>query len=240
MATLEIGAGRGALTRHLAAAAPAKAQVLAVEVDYDLIPGLESLSAELPCVRPVQSDVLDIDLPGLLAGHGIESPVRVVGNVPYNITTPILTWLLSQSTCWDRAVVMTQKEVAERLATRPGAPGCGSISAFMHYHATVARLFDVGVGAFTPRPRVRSSVIEITPRDTPAVDVADEDLLFTVTRQAFQQRRKMLRGALRALGADAPRAVEDAGIDPTRRGETLSLEEFAAVANCLHDARAVT
>jgi 16S rRNA (adenine1518-N6/adenine1519-N6)-dimethyltransferase len=240
MATLEIGAGRGALTRHLAAAAPENARVLAVEVDYDLIPGLESLAAEHPCVRPVQSDVLDIDLPALLTADDVAPPIRVVGNVPYNITTPILTWLLAHASYWDRAIVMTQKEVADRLATTPGTAGCGSISVFVHYHATVKRLFDVGVGAFTPRPRVRSSVIEITPREAPAVDVADPDLFFTVTRQAFQQRRKMLRGALRPLGADASLAVEGAGIDPTRRGETLSIEEFAAIANCLHDARTVT
>ena len=239
-ATVEIGAGHGALTMHLAARTPADGCVLAIEVDDDLLPGLADLADEEPRIRPTNEDVLAVDITQLAAAEGVGTPVRVVGNVPYNITTPIITWLLAQSGAWDRAVLMMQKEVAQRLATTPGDRGCGSISLFMHYHATVRVLFDVGMGAFTPRPRVRSSVVEITPRPTPPVAVADEALFFTITRQAFQQRRKMLRGALRAVGSDAVAALDAAGVDPTRRGETLTIEEFAAIANALHASRAVT
>ncbi len=236
-ATIEIGAGRGALTRLLGANAPVDGRVIAVELDDDLMPGLEALAEEHPAVRPVHADVLDIDLPSLLASHGIVAPARIVGNVPYNITAPIVSWLVSYVAQWDRAVLMTQKEVAQRMVTPPGARGCGSISAFVHYHTTVRALFDVGSGAFTPQPRVKSAVIELTARAAPAVAVADEALFFAITRQVFQQRRKMLRGALRPLGADAPAAVVSAGIDPTRRGETLTLDDFAAIANCLSAAR---
>lgn len=238
--TLEIGAGQGALTRHLAGRAPADGRILAIELDEDLLPGLEALAIEHPSVVPVRADVLDVDVPALLASHGLTPPARVVGNVPYNITAPIVAWLVSHVGSWDRAVVMTQKEVADRLVTPPGARGCGAISAFVHYHATVTHLFHVGSGAFTPRPRVRSSVVELTARAAPAVEAADEALFFQITRQVFQQRRKMLRGALRPLGEDAPQAVVAAGVDPTRRGETLTLDEFASIANCLRHARAET
>jgi 16S rRNA (adenine1518-N6/adenine1519-N6)-dimethyltransferase len=239
-ATVEIGAGHGALTLHLAARTPAGGRVLAIEVDDDLLPGLAELAEEEPRIRPFAQDVLTVDIAELAAAEGVATPVRVVGNVPYNITTPIIAWLLAQTGTWDRAVLMTQKEVAKRLATTPGDRGCGSISLFVNYHATVRVLFDVGMGAFTPRPRVRSSVVELTPRPSPAVAVADEKLFFTITRQAFQQRRKMLRGALRTLGPDAVAAVDAAGVDPTRRGETLTIDEFADIANALHSSRSVT
>ncbi len=240
LATVEIGAGHGALTLHLAANLPTDARILAIEVDDDLLPGLADLAEEDPRIRPAQRDVLTVDILEMAAAEGAETPVRVVGNVPYNITTPIIAWLLAQPGAWDRAVLMMQKEVAQRLTTTPGERGCGSISVFVHYHATVRALFDVGMGAFTPRPRVRSSVVELTPRAAPAVAVADEQLFFTITRQAFQQRRKMLRGALRSLGADAVSALDAAGVDGTRRGETLTMQEFADVANALHASRAVT
>jgi 16S rRNA (adenine1518-N6/adenine1519-N6)-dimethyltransferase len=237
---VEVGAGHGSLTLHLASKAPPAGCVLAIEIDEDLAPGLADRAEDEPRIRPINRDVLTLDIADLTAQHDGETPVRVVGNVPYNITTPIIAWLLAQPGAWDRAVLMMQKEVAQRLATTPGERGCGSISLFVHYHATVRALFDVGMGAFTPRPRVRSSVVELTPRPEPAVAVADEQLFFSITRQAFQQRRKMLRGALRPIGADAVAAIGAADVDPTRRGETLTIEEFASIANVLHASRVVT
>jgi len=233
---LEIGSGPGALTERLAAAVGGSGRVLAVEIDRDLIPKIEELATRFPAVQVVPTDFLAAPLTDVLASNGVAPPVAVVGNLPYSITTPILERLLDDSRAWTAATLMVQEEVARRIAVPPGSPGCGSISVWIHYRCVAEYCFRVGAGAFHPPPRVRSAVIRLIPRSAPPVHVVDELLLSRVTRAAFGQRRKTLLNALSSLGASRPEiasALDFAGIDSSRRGETLTLEELARLVNAL-------
>lgn len=216
---LEIGPGRGALTRDLAESA---GHVLAVELD----PALAAALPPLPRLQVVQADILEVDLEALLAPH---DDWKVVANLPYYITTPILEKLLTQGRSRIRSMwVMVQREVAERMAAR-GTRESGSLSHFVQYHADTKVLFRVPPGAFAPPPEVDSAVVRLLVHRTPPVE-APERLLFTLVRAAFNGRRKTLRKSLAGLLPDAGAALERAGIDPMRRPETLTLEEFAALA----------
>lgn len=234
---VEIGGGLGVLTTALAEAVTDTGQVVAIEVDRDLLPALSETVGALHCVRIVSADALAVDWPQFLAEQFSEGPaIKLVANIPYNITTPLLTALLAQRSRFGVIVLLVQKEVAQRLVGRPATPDYGSLSVFAQFHAKVEVVGIVSRRVFLPAPDVDSAIVRLTPHTAPRVQVADEKQFFAVVRAAFGQRRKALTGALsgdpalgwsRELAAEALRAAE---IDPGRRGETLSLEEFARLA----------
>jgi len=234
---LEIGPGRGAITQPLAARAK---RLLAVEVDRDLAHELEH--AGLPNVTVITSDVLSVDLvPSLTtwlgAPPGPSHPVRVVGNLPYNISSPILFALLRLASATNGltdALLMLQKEVADRLVAKPGTGEYGVLTVLTRVHADVTRVLALPPGAFRPPPKVQSSVVRISFRP-PSVEIASEDLFVQMVRTMFTQRRKTLANALKPFATDRGLAAEvplrAVGIDPKRRPETLALEEMAALSN---------
>ena len=228
---VEIGPGAGALTGHLARRAR---QVVAIEKDAGLAEFLREEYAEVPHVEIVEADVLESDLRAIAARHGV-AKLAVIGNIPYNITTPILEWLFDAHDVVRSAVLLVQKEYAERLAAAAGSPEYGSLTLFTRYHALLEPLMTLSSGSFWPRPDVDSMLVRFFMRDEPPVQVPSEALLFRIIRGSFQMRRKQLFNTMEeALGVDK-RAVERiariAGIDPRRRGETLTLDEFAKLAN---------
>jgi 16S rRNA (adenine1518-N6/adenine1519-N6)-dimethyltransferase len=234
---LEIGAGAGALTRALL---DAGARVWAVEIDPPLVELLqERFAAPIAEGRLtlLPGSILDQDPAAIPARPSL--PFHAVGNLPYAITTPILLWMLDHRRAFLDAAVLVQKEVADRIAANPGTRAYGSLTVWIAYHAEVRRLATVGPGSFWPVPAVDSTLLSLTFRPAPPVHVRDPDLLERVLAASFGQRRKMLRAALgSALGGReiAERLLEHAGIDPTRRAETLSLAEFAALANTVGEA----
>lgn len=231
-AVLEIGPGLGAMTRMLASAA---ATVTAVEVDAGFVRVLAETVNDLPNVYVEHADFLKLDLPRWAPEHFHPLPATVVANVPYYITSPILIALLESGSLWKTIVVMVQKEVGERLRAQVGARDYGSLALFAQYHAEVEMVGVVPRGVFLPPPRVDSAIMRLRPRAAPPVDVRDPALFRQVVRAAFAQRRKTLGNALGSVGAwgreGARAALETAGIDAGRRGETLTMEEFAAIAN---------
>ena len=236
-AVLEIGAGLGVLTRALAEAVGEAGRVVALEVDRDLLPALAETTGDLGQVEIVPGDAMALDWPLFLDTHFAGSArVSVVANIPYNITSPLLAALLEQRGRLARIVLLVQKEVAARLGAKPGTPDFGALSVFAQFHAEVETVGLVSRRVFFPPPDVDSAIVRLTPRAAPPVAVADEALFFAVVRAAFGQRRKALLNALSgdpALGwsrEQAAAALDAAAIDPGRRGETLSLAEFAALA----------
>lgn len=223
---LEIGPGQGALT---AALLESPARLLAVELDRDLIPLLQQRFGHLERFRLLQGDALQLELAGLA-----DSPLRVVGNLPYNISTPLLFHLLRQRRQLVDMHFMLQREVVERLAASPGSKAWGRLGVMVQYHCRVTPLLTVPPEAFVPRPRVQSAVVRLQPHAEPPHRATDEALLARLVNLAFQQRRKTLRNALREL-LDAE-AMAGLGIDPRRRPETLSLAEFVELANHCHQA----
>ena len=226
---LEIGPGIGTLTQGLLEAG---AEVTAVELDKKLPAVLAETLRGYEHLKVVQGDILKTDIPALMGDH----PFKVAANLPYYITTPILLSLLEQSLPITHIVTMVQKEVAERMTARPGGKDYGALSVAVQYHTEPEIVLDVPPSCFFPAPEVDSAVIACTVRQTPAVAVQDEKLFFRVVKASFGQRRKTLSNALKPLGfskAQIEDALLGAGIDSTRRGETLSLEEFAAIANKL-------
>lgn len=237
---LEIGPGQGVLTRELASRA---GQVVAVELDRDLAPILEPLEREFDSLRLVWNDFLKVNWDEL----GLpETGTKVVANIPYYITTPIVLKLLHEEELSTKPfaelsgrvsdiLLMVQAEVADRLNAKPGTKDYGSITVLVQYAAVVETVVKVPRSAFKPAPNVDSAVVRITPRQTPAIDVKDPRVFFRAVRAAFNQRRKTLLNALSAsFDKDRIREAEAAtGIRMMRRGETLTLEEFASLANAL-------
>jgi 16S rRNA (adenine1518-N6/adenine1519-N6)-dimethyltransferase len=226
---LEIGAGTGILTEALANQV---GRVLALELDRDLIAPLRQRFAERPQVEIIHADALSFDLDQLPA------PLKVVANLPYGTAVAILTRLLVQRSRLRCAVVMLQREVAERLYARPGTKAYGSLTLLAHWYATVDKGFHVPPSAFSPPPKVMSTVVRISPHSTPPVAVQDEAWLFRVIHAAFAQRRKTLTNTLRLAFPPIDPALlrhtlENSGIAPTRRGETLTLDEFARLSDAL-------
>jgi 16S rRNA (adenine1518-N6/adenine1519-N6)-dimethyltransferase len=223
---LEIGPGRGALTRPLASRVK---EIIAVEIDRDLA---AALPGEVPTnVTVIQDDFLEVDLDALLAGRAI--PLRVVGNLPYNVSSPILFRLLQAQDGGRRlrdATLMLQKEVADRLVAHPGGGDYGVLAILTAVHADVERLLTLPPGAFRPVPTVTSAVVHLRFR-TPAVDVSDLSVFERLVRGIFTQRRKTLLNALKpvaeAFGRSAAEVVAAANVDPRRRPETLALAEIA-------------
>lgn len=224
---LEVGPGIGTLTQALAMTG---AKVVAVELDRRLLPVLEKTLDGYDNVEIINEDILKLDIKKAVP----QDNFKVVANLPYYITTPIIFNLLEQKLPMERLVVMVQKEVAERIAARPGGKDYGALSVAIQYYTEPEIAFAVPSSAFIPQPSVDSAVIVCKRRSTPAVDVVDEKLFFRVVKAAFSVRRKMLSNALKNMGITGEQVtswLEMAGIDGKRRGETLSLEEFASLTN---------
>ncbi|WP_090985925.1 16S rRNA (adenine(1518)-N(6)/adenine(1519)-N(6))-dimethyltransferase RsmA [Paenibacillus sp. CF384] len=233
---LEIGPGIGALTQKLADTA---GRVAAVEIDNRLIPILKDVLADTPNVHVVHGDVLKLDLAQLLKEQfaGL-SGVSVVANLPYYVTTPILMKLLEEKLPLEHIVVMIQKEVAQRMAAKPGGKEYGSLSVAVQYYCVPELVCIVPHTVFIPQPNVDSAVIKLSLRDKPAVEVENEAHFFQTVQACFAQRRKTIANNLTAYVGKVNREklgplLEGIGIDPSRRGETLSLEEFAALSRAL-------
>lgn len=233
---LEIGPGIGALTQQLAQAA---GRVTAVEIDNRLIPILRDVLANTPNVHVEHGDVLKLDLPALMKERfaGL-SGVSVVANLPYYVTTPILMKLLEEKLPLEHIVVMIQKEVAQRMAAKPGGKEYGSLSVAVQYYCVPELVCIVPHTVFIPQPNVDSAVIKLSLRDKPAVEVEDEAFFFRTVQACFAQRRKTITNNLTAYVGKTNRELlgpllEGCGIDPARRGETLSLAEFAALSHAL-------
>jgi 16S rRNA (adenine1518-N6/adenine1519-N6)-dimethyltransferase len=221
---VEIGPGLGAMTRPLLRSA---GRLNVIELDRDLIPALERRCAGAGTLIVHQGDVLDFDLSSLAPQPG---SLRVIGNLPYNISTPILFHLLAQREWIQDMHFMLQREVVDRMAADPGSRDYGRLSVMVQYHCQVVPLFGIGPGAFRPQPKVESSLVRLVPRPCPAGSV-DEASLDAVVRAAFSQRRKKLSNTLKPL-FDRP-ALVSVGVNPDARAETLALADFVALANAL-------
>ncbi len=232
---VEIGPGLGILT---AACARRAGLVIGVELDQQLFPVLEEVLCEYDNVRLVQGNALEVDFDELVAEFSSEprTPYKVLGNLPYYLSSPLLLRLLEGKFRAELFVFMLQREVAERLVARPGGKDYGSLSVVVQYYAEPELLFTVSRDAFYPPPQVASAVVRLRRRSQPPVEV-EEALFFQVVRAAFRYRRKTLRNALLEAGLLEPGVLEEvfrkSGIEPSRRGESLSLAEFAALANAL-------
>ena len=242
---LEIGPGKGALTLPLAATG---AQVLAIEVDRDLV---KHLLAEVPAnVTVLSGDILATDPLPFLAGMAPQTTpeaeqagkgrrFRVVGNLPYNLSTPLLFWLIDlhrRHGFFSDATVMLQREVADRLVAKTGTKAYGVLTVMMGLHATIERVLDLPPTAFRPAPKVRSSVVRLT-FGPPRVRIADEALFERLIKTIFSQRRKTLANALKPFDLTAPAVLALSGIDGRRRPETLQVEEMARLAELFAAAR---
>lgn len=227
-AVLEIGPGIGPLTAELAQRA---GKVVSVELDQSLLPVLAETMAPYPNVEIVPGDVMKLDLQALVAEKFQGLTPIVCANLPYNITTPVLTKLI-ETPCFQTITVLIQKEVAQRLAAPQGSGDGGSFSLFLQYHMETELLFDVPRELFLPAPKVTSAVLRCVRRKHPAVDVPDEASFFKVVRGAFLLRRKTLANSLAAAlpgySKDALQsAISQAGLSPDIRGERLTLQNFA-------------
>ncbi|MDR1953130.1 MAG: 16S rRNA (adenine(1518)-N(6)/adenine(1519)-N(6))-dimethyltransferase RsmA [Clostridiales Family XIII bacterium] len=226
---VEIGSGLGAMTVELSRQA---GRVIAVEIDKKIIPILTEVLTGADNVEIVNEDFMKFDM------SGIRGSFKLVGNLPYYITTPIIAKMLEGSVRPDLMVFMVQKEVAERISAAPGSRTYGAISVMAQYHSRVTYLMDVSREVFLPKPNVDSAVLLLRPATFEGEKPKDENLFFAVVRAGFGQRRKMLHNALGVLGADKgtlTKAFECAGIDPARRAESLGVGEFIALANAIYE-----
>ncbi|MDU7497843.1 16S rRNA (adenine(1518)-N(6)/adenine(1519)-N(6))-dimethyltransferase RsmA [Veillonella sp.] len=224
---LEIGPGIGTLTQGLAQSG---ANVTAIELDTRLLEVLDTTLAQYSNVTIVHGDVLKLDVPSIMNNE----PFKVVANLPYYITTPIIMSLLESRLPIERLVVMVQKEVALRMVAKPGTKDYGALSVAVQYYTEPDIVLDVPPKSFLPAPAVTSSVIRCVLRDKPPVDVIDEKLFFRVVKAGFAQRRKTFANTMKTTGLSKDRIEElltKANIDGQRRGETFTLQEFADVAN---------
>ena len=224
---LEVGPGIGTLTQGLAQSG---ADVTAIELDRRLLEVLDTTLASYDNVRIIHGDVLKLDVPSIM-NH---KPFKVVANLPYYITTPIIMSLLESKLPIERLVVMVQKGVALRMVAKPGTKDYGALSVAVQYYTEPDIVLDVPPKSFLPAPAVTSSVIRCVLRDKPPVDVIDEKLFFRVVKAGFAQRRKTFANTMKTTGLSKDRIEEllaKANIDGQRRGETFTLQEFADVAN---------
>lgn len=227
---LEIGSGTGILTRHLIESAN---HVVAVEIDPLLHDVLRQEFAACQNLTLAHQDILDVDMAEVCEVHDVHDLI-VIGNLPYNITGPVIGRLLQYRPVIRRAMLMTQEEVGRRLTAPPGGKIYGALSVIVQYAYHVRPLFHVSAENFLPRPAVQSIFIMLTPHASPPVHVHDETLFYQIIRGAFQHRRKMLHHAITRISQGSSDVVENrTGIDLRRRGETLSLDEFARLANVI-------
>lgn len=222
---VEIGPGRGALTVELLKCG---ARLHVIELDAALVQKL-CRTIENPRLVVHHADALGFDYCGLRERH---QPIRLIGNLPYNISTPLLFWLLGQSRCIADMCFMLQKEVVQRLTAQPGTKDYGRLSVMVQWRCQVEPFLTVGPSAFVPPPRVDSAVVQLVPYLDPPVEVRNPKRFAAIVRQAFSQRRKTLRNALRPMLDEA--AIADAGVDPSVRAERVSVAEFArlSMAGC--------
>jgi 16S rRNA (adenine1518-N6/adenine1519-N6)-dimethyltransferase len=226
---LEIGPGLGILSESLVGL---NRRLYLVEIDTALAERLRQRFAQYANVRVITADFLSLDLDSTFP----ESPIHVIASLPYNVAMPILFRLLEHRRRFPEATVMLQKEVAERLSAKPGTKEYGALTVLMQLYARVAKVFTVQPGSFFPVPKVQSQVVKLVFQEAPRVAIQDERLFRQVVKAAFAQRRKTLRNTLKAAGYNELEAVSArVGIDLQRRGETLSVEEFAKLADALDE-----
>lgn len=233
---LEIGPGAGTLTRAIAREAE---EVLAVEIDRRLAPLLEETLADCANVHLVFTDALKADLDALMRDTlSWDGRYKLIANLPYYITTPLIMHVLEDSEKVSELVIMVQKEVGERLCAAPGSKAYGAVTVMVQYAATVARAFDVGRHAFVPAPEVDSTILHLIPYEKRPIQAQSDAVLRRVVKAAFSQRRKTLRNSLSSLGCDKAlikQALEAASIEDSRRAETLSVAEFVALADAFYE-----
>ncbi len=221
---IEIGPGAGALTRHLL---PNLNQLTVIELDRDLVPGLNKLAASSDCeLAIINQDVLEVDFKTLVPATN--SLLRIVGNLPYNISTPVIFKCLESSDIIQEMIFLLQKEVVDRLTAAPGNKSYGRLSVMTQYHCQTEYLLDVSPEAFTPPPRVDSALVKLKPHDTP-LDLLEHKTLQTVVRNAFSQRRKTITNSLKTLISISE--IEALKINPKLRPEQLSVEQFVDLSN---------
>ena len=231
---VEIGPGIGTLTQYLAYAARS---VCAVEIDKNLIPILEDTLSDYDNVEVINNDVLKVDLAALAKEKNNGRPIKVVANLPYYITTPIIMGLFENHVPVDSITVMVQKEVADRMQTGPGSKDYGALSLAVQYYAEPYIVANVPPNCFMPRPNVGSAVIRLTRHEKPPVEVEDEKLMFRIIRASFNQRRKTLANGLNnSPEIHLPKeviqeSIVSLGVPENIRGEALSLEQFAELSN---------
>jgi len=232
---LEIGPGFGTMTQYLAEAAK---EVIAVEIDKTLIPILHETLADYDNVSIINEDILKVDIAKLVEEKNGGKPIKVVANLPYYITTPIIMGLFESHVPLDNITVMVQKEVAQRMQAGPGTKDYGALSLAVQFYAEPYIVANVPPNCFIPRPGVGSAVIRLTKWDNPPVAVKDEAFLFSLVRASFNQRRKTLQNSLVNGGINITKeqvvqALEQMGLSPTVRGEALTLEQFAQLSDLL-------
>ncbi len=234
---LEVGPGIGTMTQYLCESAR---KVIAVEIDKNLIPILENDTlSDYDNVRVINEDILKLDINKLVSEENDGKPIKVVANLPYYITTPIVMGLFESHVPIESITIMVQKEVADRMQVGPGTKDYGALSLAVQYYAKPEIVANVPPNCFMPRPNVGSAVIKLTRHEKPPVDVKDEALMFKLVRAAFNQRRKTLQNSINnspELHLSKEQVVEALGsmeLSQTIRGEALSLEQFATLANLL-------
>lgn len=233
---IEIGPGIGVLT---AEAAEVAAKVVAIEIDSRLIPVLKETLSFFDNVEVINQDILKTDLKEIIESErekgSFTGAVRIIGNLPYYITTPIIMKILEDGVPADSITIMMQKEVADRIRSGPGGKTYGAISVAVQYYCDVEKVANVPKEVFVPRPKVDSTVLALKPHSEKKVQLTDEKEFFSCVRAAFAQRRKTLLNSLSSAGGmdkeEVRKVLETLGIDPGRRAETLSIEEFGRLAN---------
>lgn len=233
---LEIGPGIGTMTQYLARSA---GTVIAVEIDKNLIPILNDTLSQYENVKILNADILKVDINRIVEEENNGKPIKIVANLPYYITTPIIMQLFESHVALESITVMVQKEVADRMQALPGTKDYGALSLAVRYYSQPEIITRVPASCFMPRPNVDSTVIKLTGYDEPSLEVADEACLFAVIRASFNQRRKTLVNGLANapnLGVskdDIKRILEQMGLSESVRGETLTLERFIDLSNRL-------
>ncbi|MBQ7615374.1 MAG: 16S rRNA (adenine(1518)-N(6)/adenine(1519)-N(6))-dimethyltransferase RsmA [Butyrivibrio sp.] len=233
---LEIGPGIGSLTQYLAESA---GKVVAVEIDRGLIPVLQDTLSEYDNVTVINEDVLKVDIEEIVKNYNDNRPIKVVANLPYYITTPIIMKLFESGAPIESITVMVQKEVADRMSAPPGNKDYGSLSLAVSFYAEATKVLDVPPSSFIPQPGVGSAVVKLARYPEPVVSVRDEKYMFDIIRTSFNQRRKTLSNSLSSnpsLGVsrqEVQDALQKMGMDERARGEILSLEQFAELSDIL-------
>ena len=233
---LEIGPGIGSLTQYLAESA---GKVVAVEIDRGLLPVLEDTLSEYDNVTVINQDILKVDIDRIVTESNNNRPIKVVANLPYYITTPIIMKLFEGGALIESITVMIQKEVADRMVAEPGSKDYGSLSLAVGYYAEAVKVMDVSPSSFIPQPGVGSAVVNLVRYTKPVVEVNDEKYMFEIIRTSFNQRRKTLSNSLSNnpnLGVsreDVTNALQKMGVDEKARGEILSLRQFAELSDIL-------
>lgn len=233
---LEIGPGIGTMTQYLAEAAR---EVVAVEIDKELIPILNDTLSAYNNVTVINEDILKVDIKKLAYEKNEGRPIKVVANLPYYITTPIIMGLFESHVPIESITVMVQKEVAQRMQASPGSKDYGALSLAVQYYAIPYIVANVPLNCFMPRPKVGSAVIRLKTHVKPPVTVKDEDMMFRLIRASFNQRRKTLQNGLNnspeiaAEKEQITKAIESLGLSANVRGETLTLEQFAQLSDFL-------